>query len=90
MPPRLLPSTAQAAPEVASSQPDPLTTLAQTDADFSAWFARWKAKNAEARAQYDALGDQINPMITVRHFPGIAPALRAVGGAPVGELPGRQ
>lgn len=103
----VLPTAAQAAPEAVRVQPDPLTTLAQTDADFSAWFARWRAKHDEASAQYDALTKELNPHIddataklvseredvrltwnalewqlyfeaTVRHFPGIGPALRAV------------
>jgi hypothetical protein len=80
-----------------------LTTLAQTDAQFAAWYQRWQAKRDETEAKVDAISERLDVdaatghlisereearmdhtmldaqlffEVTVRHFPGIAPALR--------------
>ena len=39
----VLPATVQAAPEPTTARQDPLKTLAQTDADFAAWYERWRS-----------------------------------------------
>ena len=43
----------------ASPQHDPLTTVAQTDADFAAWLECWQAKRAEAETQVEAALERI-------------------------------
>jgi hypothetical protein len=50
------------------AQPDPLTMLTQTDADFTAWYARWEAKRDVASARYNAACDRLDVDAKLGHI----------------------